>query len=273
MSWQYSDGLRNMLGAGCSWQELFNGGEIQLYSGTPPTDVNAAKSGTLLAVLTAAGAARTAETSATGTITFSGGAGGDTCTSITIDSYEILGATVNWTTSDAATAALVASQINRYSRSVIKVVASVSGAVVTVKVTPGQGTGLNGKTLACTVAGGAFAASINGGASAAIGGAGATAGVDWVSGIAFDEILSAAMGKYGTISGTVLATGTVGYVRIEGVTTPTGTSVSDTTNKQYFRIQGTVGTSGADYNMNSTAVTAGATTDITDGDFTVPATE
>lgn len=236
-------------------QELLDGGEFQIWSGTPPS-VDAAATGTLLNVLTLASGARTAGVKATGIVNLTGGAAGSVDT-ITIDSYDILGGAVAYNTSLTQTAADVAAKINKFSGSVFRVSATSSGANITISVAPGIGTALNGKTLACTST--TITNTINGASSTTIGGAGATAGVAAVNGITWGEIAAGVLAASGTISGTNLANGVAGYFRITAVDHPTGTSPIDASPWVYKRIQGTCGTTSAyDYVMSSTTLVAGA---------------
>lgn len=273
MSITLSTSLRRAQGMKSSLQEIFEGGELSIFTGTPPT-ADSAYSGTLLVSCTNAAAARTAETQATAIITVTGGTVvGDTCTSITIDGYEILGATVTWETSHTVTAAKIATQINKYASPVIKIWATSAAAVVTISACPGQGAALNTLAIVCTH-GGAMTTTING-ASAdqmGLGAGGSTAGVASVSGLTFAEISGGTLTLNCTISGTPVATGAAGYWRLEGCNTPTGTSVADATATPRYRLQGTCGLSGADMIFSgTTTITSGVTHTVTSGSFTVPA--
>jgi hypothetical protein len=63
----------------------------------------------------------------------------------------------------------------------------------------------------------------------------------------------------------MLATGTASWFRLHEATDP-GTASSTTA----CRVDGTVGTSGADMNLTSTSFSAGAPLTINDGQFTLP---
>jgi len=63
-------------------------------------------------------------------------------TSITIDGVDVLGSAVDWTTSNSATAAAIASQINTYTSSP-NYTATSSGPVITISAVAGSGAGPN----------------------------------------------------------------------------------------------------------------------------------
>ena len=66
MTLRYSTEMRNFLNEGGSIKQALANGELRLYSATQPPSANNAPSGTLLAVITNASAARTKEVQATG---------------------------------------------------------------------------------------------------------------------------------------------------------------------------------------------------------------
>lgn len=274
MAYSRSTSLVNMQGMGVSLADILEGGEISIFTGTAPA-ATAAYTGTLLVTCTNTSGARTADTMATAYLTFSGGAAGNTCTNITVAGFEILGATITWVTSDAVTAGLVATQINKFTRTPIKCWAYSDGAGnVTVYMCPGHGATMNTQVVAVTVAGGGFACAING-ASAdqmGVGAGGSTAGITSVNGITFGEISAGLLTVNCTMSGTPVATGAAGYFRFEGCTTPTGTSAADTVGTApRYRIQGTCGLSSADMIFSgTTTITSGVTHTITSGSFTIP---
>ena len=92
---------------------------------------------------------------ATGTVTVDGGTsspGTNKITAIDVNSVDVLGASVDWTTSHAATATLLAAQINTFA-STPEYTATASGAVVTITAKITAGAGVNAFTVAATVAG------------------------------------------------------------------------------------------------------------------------
>lgn len=260
----------NALGMKCSLQEIFQGGELQIWSGTEPA-VGSAATGTRLVSCTLASAARTAEVQATALLSLTGGAAGSVDT-ITIATYNILGAAVAYNTSLTQTAADVATQINKYSSPILKVWATSSGADITIRACPGQGTGLNALAMVCTST--TITTTINGVSADNMGegAGGSTAGVASANGLTFLEIASGVLSKSATAwSGVVAATGTAGYWRLEGCNTPINTSLADATATPRYRIQGTCGLSGSDMTFGSTTLTAGLTHTVDTFSITIPA--
>lgn len=250
----FSTAHRNFRLMGSSLQDMYEGGVLQLWSGTAPTSTDAVATGTCLASLTLADAARTAEVYATALLAFSGGAAGNTCTNITIAGFEVLGATCTWATSNGQLGDDVAAQINRYARTPVKIWAySDGGGNVTMYMLPGHGATMNGQAIVVTVAGGGLACAING-ASAdqmGVGAGGSAAGVTQIAGLTFAEVSAGVIAKTGIWSETVIATGTVGYARLGGVNHPNTISPVDANPFQYPRVQLTVGLSGADLNFGT----------------------
>lgn len=253
MALTFSTGYKTGRLREADFNNMFEGGELQIWSGSAPS-VDSAATGTRLATITVASGTRTAETSATFLLTV-GGASGSLDT-LTVDGYPIIGAAVAFNTSTTQTAADIATAINKY-RGVINCYATSSAAVVTCRMAPGIGTGLNGVTVAHTET--TLTATINGGSSTTVGGAGATAGVASVNGLTWGEVVAGVIVKTGTWSGVVDNGGTAGYFRLEGCTTVTDVSDAHSTASPRYRIQGTCGTTGADYNMSSTSLTASTT--------------
>lgn len=227
--------------------EAIQGGIIEFFTGTAPTSPDDAESGTKLCRATLAAAAFTAEVRSTGTVTITGGTSG-TITGITVNGVQVLGATVTWVTSHAATAALIAAQINRYVSSP-NYEASASGAVVTIKAMPGTGTGPNTYVVATTVTGDLTKTD-----------APFAGGVAGVNGLTY-QCAAGVLNLSGSASGTVLATGAAGYFRIKGSVADGSLAVNASADADgnYIRIQGTCGLSGADYIMaGTTTMTAGS---------------
>jgi hypothetical protein len=175
-----------------------------------------------------------------GTVTLSGSGG--QVDSLTIDSVELLGSAVAYLTSLTITAALVASAINA-NISYPRYKASSSGAVITIKALPGSGTTPNALVVACSVSGGTLAATP----------ANMAGGVAPINGLTFEEVAAGVLTKSGIWSGTVLATGIAGYWRMTGSTADDGTADAAPWTKP--RMQGTCGSSAADYIMGSTSLT------------------
>lgn len=256
MTMRLSTGIRNYLNKYGSIANALRNGKIEIYSGAQPATADAAATGTLLCTITANSAARTAEVLATGTVTLTGGASGSVDT-ITVNSVNILNASVPFNTSLTQTAEDVAAQINR-STSNPDYMATSSGAVVTISALPGTGTAPNGFTVASTVTT-ITKTDVN-----------MSGGVAAVNGLEFDLAASGAMNKHPTQvwSGVNAASGTAGWFRQYGSVADSGGAAS-TYNE--LRIDGAIATSGAEMNFNSTAFASGATTTLPGWTLTVPA--
>ena len=271
MALSFSTGYRNARMRDCTFQEMFTGGELQLWSGTAPS-VDSAASGSRIVSVTLGSAARTAETQATAVVTLIGTAG--TVTNITIGGFEVLGATCTFATTLTALAADVASQINKYTKSPIKVYATSSVADVTIRACPGQCTYLNAAAMVVTSAGG-ITNTINGGSADNMGegAGGSAAGVAHANGLTFTETVSGVVSLSGAWTG-IVALGSIAasYFRLEGCNTPTTTSPANSLTAPVYRIQGSCGTAGADHNMpGGSTLTAGTTYTVTSFTVTEPA--
>lgn len=108
------------------------------------------------------GATPTPEVLATGSFQITGGTsspGVNRLTSVKVNNIEILGAAVNWVTSNAATATAVAAQINSYLSSP-EYTASAVGQTVTISAVAGSGASPNGFVITTTVGGNVTTGSI-----------------------------------------------------------------------------------------------------------------
>jgi len=271
MALSFSTGYRNARMRDVSFQDMFQGGELQIWSGSAPA-VDSAATGTRLVSVTLASGTRTAEIQATALVTLIGTAG--TVTNITIGGYEVLGGTATFATTLTALAVDVATLINKYTGSPIKVYATSSGADVTIRACPGQGTALNTLAIVVTSAGG-ITNTING-ASAdqmGVGTGGSTAGVASANGLTFGEVAAGVIAMAGAWTGVVDNGSIAGtYFRLCGCNTPTDTSPADSLTAPTYRIQGSCGISGADHNMpGGTTLTVSTTYTVTSFTITEPA--
>lgn len=256
MSLYSSTGLRNFVGMYGSYKRALQGGVLKIYSASAPTTADAAATGTLLCTVSLSSGPVTSEICSAGSVTLAGSSG--SVTSITVDGKEILGATVSYTTDLTTTAAAVATQINTYVPIAgPEYIATSSGAKVIITALPGTGTTPNGYTVTSTTST-LTKTDVNMGSE--------TAGVAGVNGLTFGAISSGILSKSGVWSGVVSASGTAGYFRICGSVVDDGSSSTT-----LVRIQGTCGTSGADYNMSSTTLTSGATHTVDTFTMTLPA--
>lgn len=251
---RFSTNLRTFVAGRGSYRQALQGGRMVIYSGSAPTSPDDAATGTSLCeIVNNDGGAWVSEIRATVIIlvTVTG-----TCTGITVGGIPICGAvTMGGTTATDAIA--IAAAINKFQGG-IPCTATVSGSTVTVFAPAGSGTGFNGLN---TVVSGTVTVTINGGSSITMGGAGATAGVAHTYGLPWEEAASGVMAKSGTWSGTIDNTGTAGYFRIIGNKDALGNP---------FVVQGSCGTSGADYNMASTALTLSLVHTVNNFNITLP---
>ena len=256
MAKRLSVGLKNYLLANGSLKHALQGGKLLIYSGSQPATADAAPTGTLLCTLTASSGAHTAEVQATGTVTITGSSG--SVNTITVDSVDILPAAVSYDTSTTVTAAAVAAAINKASTSP-KYTATSASNVVTI--TAARGAGAEANTL--VVSGSATTLSLSY--------ADLSGGVTAVNGLSFGAPSAGALSKDSaqTWSGVNAATGTAGWFRFVGAVADSGAADSAETE---VRFDGSIGTSGADMNLNSVVLTSGVTTEITAGSFSLPTT-
>jgi len=261
MATRNSMGLRNFLLAEGSEARAFSGGVIELRSGAQPTSPNDAATGTLLGTITLAGGAHTDEVQAIGTVELTGGAAGS-MSSITVNSIEILGATVNFLTDLPTTADLIVAQINRYqTKTGVEYTATSDGTatpLITIKPILGVGALANGWVVASTVA------------TITKTDANMTGGVTAVNGLTFEAVSGGVLAKNSTEawSGVWLASGTVGHFRMKGAIADAGAA-----SQVLIRKDGNVtGTGfGGDVEITNTAVAIGAPFTVTT--FNITATE
>lgn len=258
MSLRLSTALRNFLLQHGSIKQALQNGVMEIYSGSQPASADSAVSGTLLCTVTKASGSRTAEVLATGTVTLTGGSAGSINT-VTVNSVNLIpqGA-VPYNTSLNQTAADLAAAINK-GLSSPEYVASASGAVVTISAMPGSGAGPNTFVVTATLT--TITASY----------ANMSGGVDAVNGLSFNNAASGAIDKNSseTWSGVNVASGTAGWFRFKGSIADAGSADSAAA---YLRLDGAIATSGAEYNVSSTTLTAAATHTVTSFPLTFPAT-
>jgi hypothetical protein len=271
MTLRFSPALQNFIAERGSWKNAFDDGSIEVYSGAQPATPDLAVTGNLLVTITSSAGALTNETKALGVITLSAGTTtGDNVTAVTLNGQALLTATVNWNTSLTQTAADVCTNINRNPANKL-VVATNSGAVITLTAVPGIGATLNAKTLSTGVAGSMVAAVTS--TSFGSGTGGGTAGVTAVNGLKMDYNAAAGLMTKDTTqtwSGTAVGAGTqtAGYFRYKGSVSDAGALDSSAV---YLRMDGAIATSGSEMNMSSTSITNGALQTVSTFSFTVPA--
>jgi hypothetical protein len=253
MALQLSDALRNAILNKGSFAGAFQGGVLEMYSGSQPANANAAPTGTLLCVITVGSASRTPEVAAAGSVTLTGGSSGSVNT-LTVSGIEVMGQAVPFNTSLAQTASDVADTVNKNPN--IPVIASASGAVVTLTAKPGFG------NVTWTVASATTTLTKTD--------ANMSGGTTQVNGLRFNGATGGTMVKdpAQTWSGVGVADGTAGWFRLKASKTDAGALDGAAV---YTRMDGTAGTSGANLNLTSTSIATGATITITSFSPTEPA--
>ena len=249
-----STGLRNHIAQGFGFAGALNGGRMEIYSGSQPAAADAAVTGSLLGTVTQNSGALTKETRATATLTVTGGSG--TLTAVTVGTFNIVPdigfAPVVWATDTTVTAALIAGAINRNGYAE----ASSSGAVVTVKLRPGNGVNtLAIASTGITCTGSSFAG-----------------GVQAVNPLYFGTSAAGVISKPAGViwSFTGILAGTAGWFRFYG--SDTGDAGAVISGAPYYpRMDGSIASSGADLNLSNISIALSAPNTIDSFAFTVPA--
>ena len=260
MALRLSTALRNFLLEGGSFEGAFSGGRIKIFTGSQPTLADDAEAGTLLVTITDNEGAFTAEVQSSGSVDLTGGASGSVDT-LTVNSIEIMGSSTPFNTSLIQTATDVVTKINANPKNKLFKASNVGGTVdvITITAKPGLGTLPNGWVVASTVT--TITKTDTNMAS----------GVNNVNGLKFGVSTDGSLVKSSTQtwSGAAVATATAGWFRLMGTVADAG--ASDATNKVLMRLDGNVGTSGANMNLTSTAIVTAAVQTITAFTVTQPA--
>lgn len=257
MALRFSPALQNFIATNGSWKDFLDEGSIEIYTGTQPATADLAVTGTLLVTITSSAGAKTAEVRSTGSVTLTGGAAGSVDT-LTVNGVEIMGSATAFDTSLTQTATNIALKINRNPKNK-DIVASSSGAVITLTAQPGMGTLPNGWVVASTVT------------TITKTDANMASGVNSANGLKMDYNSAAGVFTKDTTqtwSGTAAATGTAGWFRYKGSIADAGALDSTAT---YLRMDGNIATSGANLNMSSTSITSGALQTLSTFSLTIPA--
>jgi hypothetical protein len=256
MTMRLSTGVRNFLAQHGSFKQAFQNGKMEIYTGSQPSNADAAATGTLLCTVTKSSGARTAEVLATGTVTLTGGAGGSINT-VTVDGVNIIpGGAVAFNTSLNQTATDLATAINQ-GLSSPEYRAEASGSVVTISALRGSGAAPNTFVVTATLT------TITATYADMSGGVTAVNGLVW--GNAASGVIDKASSE--TWSGVNAASGTAGWFRLYGSVADAGTLDSAGTT---IRMDGAVAASGSELNIGTT-FTSAATTTISSLATTVPA--
>jgi hypothetical protein len=251
MTVRLSTGVRNALAGGIGFASLFNRGSLRIYSGTQPLTADSAVTGTLLGTVTTASGALTQEVPSTGTVTITGGSG--SLTAVTVGTFNIIpDGSVAFNTSTTLTAVDLAAAINRNGY----YTATSTGSEVTITARPGTGTTHNGYTVATA------------GTLSATGSTMAN-GVASVNGLVFLTPSAGVVSKSGVWSMNGSTAGTAGWFRLIGSSADAGAAVSAA--PWLPRVDGSVGTSGADMNLSNIVIAVSAPTTIDSFTLTIPA--
>ena len=248
MTVRLSTGLRNALAQGLGFMGVMARGSIQIYSGTQPINADQAPGGTLLGTVTLSSAALTQETRGSASFTLSGTSG--TVNSITVSGLNIIpNEVITYTDSLTNTAALVAAAVNRCG----VFTATSSGAVVTIRPRPGTGAAYNG--LAVVVNTTTLSATAPGNI---------TGGVTPVNGLTLVLSDTGVVSKSGTWSFSGITGGTAGWFRYIASEYDDGSVTGPA------RMDGSIGSSGADMVLSNLNIAAAAPNTIDSFSFTVP---
>jgi hypothetical protein len=298
MALKFSTGAVNNVAAGMGWGDLMKNGTIKVYSGTQPATANDAPSGaTLLCQFTTNSGALTNETRAACKIVLAAGAAGSV-DSINVGGMALMSAAVTYATSLTNTAQLVVDNINN--NLTTPDVYAVMGGTAVGGITYGAanagefyliapknvGTAWNSVTVTTTSTTLTIALNTDATPSTAETGAFAAVSGDSVSG--FTAGVAAVNGltmTYPAVAGLISKNGTWGDSSADNSGTATwfryicnpnyddgSTSLNTTGVAAYLisRIDGSVGTSGADMLISNASITASAAQTVNQFDFTVP---
>lgn len=299
MSLRFSQGVVNNIAMGMGWGDMIKNSVCVVYSGSQPaTPEVAATTGTELVRFTLASGTLTAETRAAAKIVLAGYTGTSDVVNLGLNTgaASVVSLTGGNVTGAASLAALVTATVNAINNNwTYPDFKAVTGGGVVGSVTYGaanagefyviapKNSGTTYNTATITFANTTITADINGGGTPtttesgafAPGTGGSTAGVACANGLTMTYPASAGIiSNSGVWSGVASATGTAGWFRI--LCNPnydTGlTTLSTSGNDTIFigRIDGTVGTSGADMIVTSTSITSTVTQTVSSFALTVP---
>lgn len=256
MAIQFSDALANFLLKGGAVKDALDNGKIEIYTGAQPANANAAKTGTLIATITNASGAWTAEVQATGTLVIAGASG--SIDTFTVDSKEIMGSATPFNTSLTQTAKDIVEKCNNNPKNKLYVLSSVS-ATITLTAKPGLGgfTGVVAYTATTMTATPTNVGSV-------------ITGVDAVNGLVLGDVLAQVLAKHPTQVWSGLGVnggGVAGWFRFYASVTDAGALDSSAV---YKRLDGNIATSGATMNMSNTSIVDGAVQTINSVALTQP---
>ena len=255
MALSWSTGARFFAAMLGSYKRAFQGGVLELRTGSPPATADSADTSSLINTVSLASGTVTKEVLSYGTVTLSGSGG--QVDGITVNGLQVLGAVVPWNTDLATTAAAVATQINTYVPvDGCEYFATSAAAVITITALPGTGTTPNGFVVVTTVSGGTLAkVDVN-----------LANGVARVNGLTYGAATGGILLKTGVWSGVNVLAGTAGHFRLLGSVVDAGGSSTT-----LVRVQGTCGIGSGDMPLVSTALDLGATHTVDSFQLILPA--
>ncbi len=256
MAMKLSKALRNFVLEGGSLKNAMSNCFIKFYTGAQPSTAEAAPTGTLLVTFSDTAGTPTRETLATGSVALTGGASGSVNT-LTVNSIEIMGSATSFNTSLTQTAADICDKINNNPKNLLYTAANNSSATITITAKPGLGATVNTHVVASTVT------TITKTDTSMSGGVTAVNGLNW--GDAAAGILVKLSTQ--TWSGTPGNTGTAGWFRIEASTADAGALDSI---EAVMRIDGSIASTGAEFNMGNLTITSGVLQRVQDFSITLP---
>lgn len=248
MALRLSKALRNALNESQSFKHAMANCVMKWYTGSQPATAEAAPTGTLLCTFSNASGALTREVLSVGSVDLTGGAAGSVDT-LTVNSIEIMGSATAFDTSLAVTAQNVCDKINNNPKNQLFYAFVSSTDVINIQAKPGLGALPNGWVVASTVT------TITKTDSNMAG------GVTAVNGLTWGDSAAGVIVKLPTEtwSGLAAATGVPGYFRFEAAVSDAGALDSS---EAIMRMDGAIGTSGAELNMGTLSVTSGVTQTI-----------
>lgn len=259
MTIRFSTGTRNGLAGPLGFGGMFNRGYMEIYSGSQPATADAAKTGTLLGIVTDNAGTLTKETRATGTIVITAAASGSINT-VTVGTFNIIpdGAVSAVAGDTASTASALAVAINRngiYS-------ATVSSSTVTISPRPGVGASHNGFALTASLTT----------VTATYGGGTVSGGVAPANGLILAAPADGVIAKLSTqvwkFEG--VAAGTAGWFRFYGSDTADSGAVLSAA-PYYPRMDGSCGVGSGDAQLSSLSISVSSPHTVDRFTFTVPA--
>jgi hypothetical protein len=243
MTFKVSNALRNFMLEAGHFKQAMSNCFLRFYTGPQPATAEAAPTGTPLVLFTDNSGAATREVLSVGSVALTGGASGSVNT-LTVNSIEVMGSATAFNTSLTQTAADICTKINNNSKNLLFTAANNSSATITITAKPGMGTLPNGWVVASTVT------TITKTDTNMAGGVSPVNGLNWGDSAA--GVLSKLPTQ--TWSGVAIAGGTAGWFRFEASVNDPG-SVDST--EGIIRIDGAIGTSGAEYNMPNLTIVSG----------------